>query len=78
MNKQKLIADLKQNFMLKRLKAQEDCEDFINSLRANEEFDGLYTKYLQKQLEYAKSKFEQEDLALKHDVEDLKKLKCEH
>lgn len=72
MNKQKLIADLKQNFMLKRLKAQEDCDEFIEKLRENKEFNDLYTKYLQKQLEYAKTKLEQENLDLKHDVEDLK------
>ena len=72
MNKQKLIADLKQNFMLKRLKAQEDCDEFIEKLRKDEDFNSIYTKYLQKQLEYAKTKLEQENLDLKHDVEDLK------
>ena len=72
MNKQKLIADLKQNFMLKRLKAQEDCDEFIKKLRKDEDFNTIYTKYLQKQLEYAKTKLEQENLDLKHDVEDLK------
>ena len=72
MNKQKLIADLKQNFMLKRLKAQEECEENIKKLRENEEFNELYTEYLTKQLEYVKSKYEQENLELKHDVDDLK------
>ena len=72
MNKQKLIADLKQNFMLKRLRAQEDADNFIEKLRENPEFNELYTKYLHKQLEYAKSKLEKEDVTLKHDVEDLK------
>ena len=42
MNRQKLIANLRQNFMLKRYKAQEECEDFISELRENAEFDELY------------------------------------
>lgn len=72
MNKQKLIASLKQSFMLKRLKAQEECEENIKKLRENKEFDDLYTEYLTKQLDYVKSKYEQENLELKHQVNDLK------
>ena len=32
MNRQKMIADLKQNFMLKRYRAQEECDEFIAKL----------------------------------------------
>ena len=72
MNKQKLIMDIKQNFMLKRIKAQEECEEFIQTLRKQPEFNELYSNYLHKQVEYLKAKVEEENLALKHDVEDLK------
>ena len=72
MNKQKLMNTVKQNFMLKRLKAQEDCENFITKLCSDPEFDSLYKQYSQKQLEYAKAKYIEEDIALKHTVEDLK------
>ena len=72
MNKQKLMNTVKQNFMLKRLKAQEDCENFITKLCSNPEFDNLYKQYSLKQLEYAKAKYIEEDIALKHAVEDLK------
>ena len=37
MNKQKMISNLKQNFMLKRYRAQEECDEFINELRTNKE-----------------------------------------
>ena len=32
MNKQKLLTSIKQSFMVKRYKAQEECEEFITSL----------------------------------------------
>ena len=72
MNKQKMIANIKQSFMLKRFKAQEECEDFIASLRKNEEFDNLYSAYTDKQFKYIKAELMEEKIALKHDVDDLK------
>jgi len=72
MNKQKLLSSIKQSFMVKRYKAQEECEEFINSLRQNKEFDEMYTSYTRKQLEYAKASFVEDSLKLKHDVDDLK------
>lgn len=71
MNKSKLIADIKQNFMLKRIKAQEDAEAKINELRQSPEFNTIYLAYNQKKYEYLKSSYEAENLALKHEVEDL-------
>lgn len=68
MNKQRLIANLKQDFMLKRYRAQEECEEFIENLRKNSDFDALFTKYNEKKLEFLK--FQQ--MELKHEVEDLK------
>ena len=47
MNKQKMISTIKQEFMLKRFRAQEECDEFIAKLRENSEFDALYSKYLQ-------------------------------
>lgn len=72
MNKQKMIANIKQNFMLKRFKAQEDCEEFIAHLRKNSTFDELYSAYTNKQFEYIKASLMEEKIALKHDVDDLK------
>ncbi len=72
MDRQKMISNLKQNFMLKRIHAQQECEDFINSLKSNPEFDKLYSEYTKKQIEYTRSQFEEESLSLKHDVQDLK------
>jgi len=72
MNKQKLLANIKQDFMVKRYRAQEECDDYINSLRENPAFDELYTRYNAKRIEYMKSKLVEENLSLKHEVEDLK------
>ncbi len=71
-NKQKLITNIKQDFMVKRYKAQEECEEFISNLRNNPEFDELYTQYNSKRMDYMKSKLVKENLKLKHEVEDLK------
>ena len=46
MNKQKLLTSIKQSFMVKRYKAQEECEEFINSLRQNDEFNKMMDNYL--------------------------------
>ena len=72
MNKQKILASLKQSFMLKRYKAQEECEEFISGLRENQEFNSLYSTYTKKQLELAKTNLLEESLKLKHDIDDLK------
>jgi len=72
MNKQKLMANIKQEFMLKRYKAQEKCENFINKLRENADFDKLYSKFYAKRIEYMKTKLDEENLSLKHEVDDLK------
>ena len=72
MNKQKLISDIKQNFMLKRIRAQEECEEFVSKLRENKEFDAMYSEYLLKQVEVLKTDIEETALALRHDIDDLK------
>ena len=72
MNKQKLLTSIKQNFMVKRYKAQEECEDFIRGLRESDEFDQLYTNLTIKQLELAKADLMEETLKLKHEIDDLK------
>ncbi|MCQ2564533.1 MAG: ATP-binding protein [Clostridia bacterium] len=72
MNRRKEIEILKQHFMLKRIQAQEKAEEFISSLRKEPEFDNMYAEYNQKNLDYIKSKFEQENLELKAEVENLK------
>ena len=72
MNKQKMITNIKQNFMLKRFRAQEECEEFIASLRKNAEFDKLYSDYTNTQFKYIKAELLEDKIALKHDVDDLK------
>ena len=68
MNKQKLLSSIKQSFMVKRYKAQEECEEFVRTLRENKEFDDLYVAYTKKQLDYAKAEFVEDSLRLKHDI----------
>ena len=72
MNKQKLLTNIKQSFMVKRYKAQEECENFISSLREKTEFDEMYTVLTKKQLELAKTDLIENTLKLKHEIDDLK------
>ena len=72
MNKQKLLSNIKQSFMIKRYKAQEECEEFIETLRENQEFNEVYTLLTKKQLELAKAELVEDTLKLKHDIDDLK------
>lgn len=71
MDKRQLISNIKQNFMLKRVRAQEESENYINALRKNEEFNKLYTEYSHVKFEYLKTSYEEENIALKHDMQDL-------
>ena len=72
MNKQQLLSNIKQSFMVKRYKAQEECEEFISSLRENAEFNEIYTELTKKQLALAKADLMEETLKLKHEIDDLK------
>lgn len=72
MNKQKMITTIKQDFMLKRIRAQEKAEETIAKLNQNPEFNQTYTEFTSKQLKYIRSKYEKENLELKQDVENLK------
>ncbi len=72
MNKQKLLTSIKQSFMVKRYKAQEECEEFISQLRQKEDFNLMYTNLTKKQLELAKTDLMEETLKLKHEISDLK------
>ncbi len=72
MNRQKMILDLKQGFMLKRLRAQEECELFLSNLRKDEVFNKLYLDLNEKQFKLIKARFEKESQQLKLQVEELK------
>jgi len=72
MNKQKMIATIKQDFMLKRIRAEEKAEETLAKLKQNKEFDTTYSEYTQKQIDYLKSKYNKENLELKQQVESLK------
>ncbi len=58
--------------MVKRYKAQEECEEFIQKLRVDSEFNEMYTNLTKKQLELAKTDLVEETLKLKHDIDELK------
>lgn len=73
MNRQKMILSLKQDFMLKRLRAQEECEEFVANLRKNSEFNDLFTKLNEKQLELIKSHYDTEVQELKQQVDELQR-----
>ncbi len=77
MDRKKLIAEIKQNFMLKRVHAQEECDNFVENLRKDPEFNNIYTEYSAKQIAYWKSKYDEDNLVLQHDFEDIK-LKVEN
>jgi len=72
MNKQKMITTIKQEFMLKRIRAEEKAEENLNKLKQDDEFNSLYSTYTSTQLKYIKSKYEKENLELKNQVEKLK------
>ena len=72
MNKQKLLTSIKQSFMVKRYRAQEECENFIQNLRENSQFDELYIDLTKKQLELAEADLMEDTLKVKHDIDDLK------
>jgi len=73
MNKQKLIAEIRQNFMLKRIHAQEECEEFISSLRKDPEFDNLYSNLTQKNITYLRKRLYEDCENLKQEIDDLTK-----
>jgi len=72
MNRQKMISTIKQEFMLKRLRAEEKAEDNLNKLKQDANFNSLYSRYSTTNLKYIKSKYEQENLELKSEIENLK------
>lgn len=71
MNKQKMLVGLKQNFMLKRFKAEEKCEEFISKLCENKEFDELYSKKNKLQLQCLKTEIEEEKNKLNVEINNL-------
>jgi len=71
-NKEKLLSSIKQSFMVKRYKAQEECEEFITTLREGKEFNEMYTLLTKKQIELAKAELMEDSLKLKHEIDDLK------
>ncbi|MGN0788227.1 MAG: ATP-binding protein [Candidatus Onthoplasma sp.] len=72
MNKQKMIEAIKQEYMLKRVKNQEKCDEFLENLRKNDEFNQLFVQLSQKQLEAIKTELDGERENLIKDVVELK------
>jgi len=58
--------------MLKRYRAQEKCDEFIAKLCENKEFDELYSKYNQLQLQSLKTDLEIKKQELALQMQDLK------
>lgn len=73
MNKRKIFEEIKQNFMLKRLRAQEECDDFIENLRKDKVFDELYSTKTQKELEVIKTELEEQKAQLKQEIDQLQR-----
>ena len=71
-NRQKIIDNIKQDYLLKRFSAQERCEEFIENLRKNEEFNDVYLKITKKQIDLLKTSVEEEKQILKNDIESLR------
>lgn len=72
MNKQTLINNIKQQFLIKRLRAQEDSENIIENLKKDKEFNNLYSNYTQKQIDLMKTDLNDEINKLNQDIEYLK------
>ena len=66
-----MIASLKQSFMVKRIKAQEECENYILKLRENSEFDEMYVSLFKKQLSFARAELKEESAKLKKEIKEL-------
>lgn len=71
MNKQQMIALLKQTLMVKRIKAQEECENYILKLREDSEFDEMYVSLFKKQLSFTKAELKEESEKLKVEIKEL-------
>ncbi len=72
MNRQKMISTIKQEFMLKRIRATEKCEEFTQSLREKDaEFNKLYSQYSKNQIEYMKKKHEKDCADLEKEKREL-------
>ena len=76
MDKQKLISTIKQEFMLKRCRAQEEADLFLESLKKDPNFNEIYTKMmevhfkkLKTEVELEKNKLSNEFVMLRNKVE---------
>lgn len=67
-----MISALKQEFMLKRMRAQEERDRFVETLREDKVFDDLYTEYSSKRIQLLKAEAENQAIMLKNDMIDLK------
>ena len=67
MNRDALLNQIKQNFMLKRVRAEEECDQFISSLRQDKDFDKLYSTLTAKNIE----KFKEDSEKLENEIKDL-------
>lgn len=71
MNKQKLIQEIKQQYLIKRVRAQEKSEEFLQNLRKNNEFNALYTEFSKKNIDFLKSDILEQKQNLKKEIDCL-------
>ena len=67
MNRDAVLKKIKESFMLKRVRAEEECDNFIRSLRRDKDFDKLYSELTAKSIE----RFRLDSAELEKEVEEL-------
>jgi len=67
----KILNEVKQSYQQKRMKAEEECNELIESLSADSQFANLYKTYNATQLKLLRVEFEKEKLTLQQDLNSL-------
>ncbi len=67
----KILNEVKQSYQQKRMKAEEECNELIESLSADSQFANLYKTYNATQLKLLRVEFEKEKFSLQQDLNSL-------
>lgn len=67
MTKDAILNQIKQTFMLKRVRAEEECDEFVNRLREDKDFDNMYSTLTAKRIE----KFRSDNETLENEIKEL-------
>ncbi len=71
MNNSKLLNEVKTSFQQKRLKAEQECNEFITELCQDENFHKVYVTYSSAQLKLLRAQFENDKKTLQNDLSSL-------